>query len=150
MDNNGMLDSAVERELALNGAYASVTRGGSMRPLFRTHRDVVVIVRADKELKPYDVALYKGFEGQYILHRVLTVRQDCYIIRGDNTFIKERVPKSAVIGVLSEFNRKGRAHTVNDFSYKLYSRLWRYIYPFRFIFFLFYKLGAKIKRSIIR
>ena len=123
--------TTVERELNKNGVYASVTRGNSMEPLFRTHRDVIIAKKIDGELKPYDVALYRGNDGNYILHRVLKVGRDHYVIRGDNTFALELVPKSEVVGVLVSFNRKGKEHTTEDFAYKLYSRLWSYIYPLR-------------------
>jgi len=138
--------TTVERELENNGVYASVTRGNSMEPLFKTHRDVVIVKRIDCELKPYDVALYRGNDGNYILHRVLKVKDDYYVIRGDNTFAKEYVPKCEVVGVLISFNRKGKEHSVSEFGYKLYSRLWRFIYPIRCIKRFLRRLAGRVYR----
>ena len=104
-----------------------------MEPLFRTGRDMVVIKRAEGEMKKYDVVLYRGAGGEYILHRIIKVRDDLYIIRGDNTYSKEYVPKDAVIGVLTSFNRKGKSGSPASFSFKLYSRLWNFIYPLRYM-----------------
>jgi len=73
-------------------------------------------------------------ESDYILHRVIAVRDDCYVIRGDNTYVREYVPKDKVIGVLSEYTRAGKHHTCQDFSFRLYSRLWCAIYPLRLIY----------------
>ena len=124
--------TTLEEELKREGVFAYVTSGGSMEPLFRTHRDVVVIGRATGELRPLDVALYlSGEEGKYILHRVIRVREDCYVIRGDNTYQNEYVPKEAVLGVLTEFTRKGKRHSVRDLGYRIYSRTWTLIYPIR-------------------
>ena len=132
MNNEGEALSTLERELSENGIYASVTSGTSMQPLFRTHRDVVVIARPCGEIKRYDVVLYKAADtGKYILHRVLRVREHFYVVRGDNTYIQECVPKSEILGVLISFTRKGKSRTVKSAGYILYSRIWCFIYPFR-------------------
>ena len=131
MSNKYSTPGTIEAELAEYGTYASNTRGYSMKPLFSHHRDVVVISPPDGELKKYDVALYPMGESDYILHRVIAVRESCYVIRGDNTYVKEYVPKDKVIGVLTEFTRAGKHRTCKDLSYRIYSRFWCAIYPIR-------------------
>lgn len=140
------LDSSVETELREHGVYASVTSGTSMLPLFKTNRDMIIVRTPVAALKKYDVALYRGALGKYILHRVIAVKDDVYLIRGDNTFAIERVAKDRVIAVLTEFNRKGKRHSVTDRGYRLYSRLWTFIYPVRFL----YHIGMNVLRSIYR
>ena len=135
----------IEEELSSNGVFASTTRGRSMEPLFRTHRDMVIIVKCEGELKKYDVPLYRT-SGGYVLHRIVGVADNVYLIRGDNTYVIERVPKSAVIGVLSEFNRKGRHHTVEERGYKIYSRVWNFLYPIRWCFFNLRRLLGRVYR----
>ena len=134
MSNKYATPGTIEAQLAEHGIYASNTRGYSMKPLLSHRRDVVVILPPDGELKKYDVALYPMGESDYILHRVIAVREDCYVIRGDNTYVKEYVPKDKVIGVLTEYTRAGKHHTCRDLSYRIYSRIWCAIYPIRFIF----------------
>ena len=135
MNNGGAPLSTLERELLETGIYASVTSGTSMQPLFRTHRDVVVLERPKGEIHRYDVVLYKAADtGKYILHRVLRVRDNLYVVRGDNTYIKEYVPRGEILGVLVSFTRKGKKRTVKSFGYILYSRLWCFIYPLRLSF----------------
>ena len=131
MSERLLTPGTIEAELEAHGVYASNTRGSSMEPLFRNHRDMVIISKPERAIKKYDVVLYPKGEEDYILHRVIAVRDDCYVIRGDNTFIKERVPKQAIIGVLTEFNRKGKRHSVRDLSYRIYSRVWCWLYPVR-------------------
>lgn len=144
-----MIDSTnIEKELAEHGFYASNTLGTSMRPLFKTHRDMIVVKRPEGMLKKYDVALYVTPRGKYILHRIIKVKKDCYIFRGDNTYAPETVPFDWVKGVLVKFNRKGKSHTVNDFSYKLYSRFWHFIYPPRFVYRKTRSLLGRIYRKI--
>ncbi len=145
-----MTDKIIEAELAEHGFYASNTLGTSMRPLFKTHRDMVVLKRPDSELRKYDVALYVSPKGKYILHRVIDVKEDIYLIRGDNTYFVERVPKSAVIGVLVKFNRKGKSHTVEERGYKIYSRLWHFIYPLRYVAFFFKRAARAVFRRLFK
>ena len=125
------MELRAEESLDTYGIYSSMTRGVSMWPLFKTHRDRVYIVKPEGDLAAYDVALYPDGYGNYIMHRVVRVCEREYLIRGDNTFRLEHVPKQRVIGVLSEFDRKGTHLTVSHPLYRLYSRVWTWIYPIR-------------------
>lgn len=125
--------SSIKNELETQGFYVCRSYGVSMQPLFKTHRDVIVLESPKRELKKYDVVLYGVGDDEYFLHRIIKVTPDHYLIRGDNTFVIERVKKESVIGVLISYTRNGKKHSVSDFSYKLYSRVWNFIYPFRFI-----------------
>ena len=125
---------AVERELAEHGSFASITKGVSMQPLFRTRRDMIVISAVERPLKKYDVVLYRGNGGEYILHRIIKIGKDFYVIRGDNTYSKEYVPREKIIGILTSYNRKGKHGSPDSFSFKFYSRIWHYLYPVRYLF----------------
>ncbi len=150
MSNKYATPGTIEAELAEYGTYVSNTRGYSMKPLLSHRRDVVIIMPPNGELKKYDVALYPKGESDYILHRVIAVREDCYIIRGDNTYVRERVPKDMVIGVMTEFTRAGKHHTCSDLSYRIYSRVWCAIYPLR-LFFRNARIAlGKIYRAVFR
>ena len=143
------MEQRAEETLDTYGIYSSLTRGVSMWPLFKTHRDRVYIVKPTDTLRPLDVALYPDGHGSYIMHRVVRVCEEEYLIRGDNTFRLEHVPKTLVIGVLSEFDRKGRHLTVSHPLYRLYSLLWNGIYPIRCaIHGVFYLVRGAIRRVL--
>ena len=125
-----MSERTFEELLAKDGRIVYTTRGASMRPMLTQSKSVVVIERPKGPLKKYDVALYKRGD-KYVLHRVLAVRDGWYIIRGDNTFALERVPFKAVVGVLTQFTRKGRTVSCADPNYLRYARFWHAIYPLR-------------------
>ena len=127
VDNTGVVENALKNE----GVYVSLTSGVSMKPLFKTHRDVVVISPPTRELRKYDVALYTYGDGRYILHRVVGVRDEVYLIRGDNTYAIERIRDSEIIGILMEFDRGDKHYTVDNRIYKIYSVVWNAIYPIR-------------------
>lgn len=141
--------TGLEESLATHGYYASTTRGTSMEPLFRTRRDVVIVERPKAELKKYDVALYR-VKDTYVMHRVIKVKEDEYLIRGDNTFVVEHVPKDRILGVLVEFNRKGKHHSVTERSFVAYSRFWNFIYPIRFLWHIFIVVLKKIYRATFK
>lgn len=143
-------DNSLEKELRENGVYASVTKGDSMRPLFKTNRDVIILSVPKSELKKYDVALYRARSDKYVLHRVVKVTSDKYIIRGDNTYALEYIDKDRILAVLTEFNRNGKKHSVNDLSYRIYSRIWNFIYPIRALYVKLRHTAGKLYRKIFR
>ena len=112
-----------ENLLARDGYLVYKTRGVSMEPMLHENRDLVIIQAPVSRLQKFDVALYKRGDA-YVLHRVIGVEKDHYLIRGDNTYMIERVPDSAVIGVLTSFKRKGKEITTHSRGYILYTRLW--------------------------
>ena len=142
---NSEISNPIE-QLEKHGVYATNTQGKSMRPLFKTHRDAVVLKKIDREIKKYDVVLYTVGD-KYVLHRVIGKKDGMLIIRGDNTYKKEFVSEDGIIAYMISFNRKGKRHTVEDFGYKLYSRVWNFIYPVRFLFRKFILLIKKMFRK---
>ena len=140
----------IERVLDEQGSFASVTNGVSMRPLFKTHRDAVILSRPTEPPKRFDVVLYR-VRDKYVLHRIIMVDEENsrYIIRGDNTFTLEYVPMDKILAVLTAFNRKGRHHSVTDRTYRIYARVWNFIYPIRSILRLPRIVLSRIKRAIV-
>lgn len=118
-----------------------------MQPMLHENRDIVVIQATEEPLKPMDVAFYKRGE-QYILHRVISVKDDDYLIRGDNTYVMERVPRDAVIGVLTSFQRKGKTVSAEDFRYRAYARIWNVLYPLRFIYVKTKHLARRVLKKL--
>ena len=135
------------------GTYATTTKGTSMQPLFRTHRDMIILARHTAELKKYDVVLYNAPYGKNIMHRIIKVMPDKYLIRGDNTFVNEYVPKEDIVAVMVGFNRKGKRYEVTSRSYVAYSVVWCAIYPVRWLIFKFksfiLRIGSRVKRALL-
>lgn len=103
-----------------------------MMPLIRQNRDLVIIEEVNGRLKKYDVPLYKRDSGQYVLHRILKVRKDDYVICGDNRWRKEYgITDRHIIGVLTGIVRDGKTFLVNNKKYRLYVHLWCDLYYVR-------------------
>ena len=133
--------------LARDGYLVYRTHGTSMEPMLRQDRDLVTVRVPTGRLKKYDVALYKRGKA-YVLHRVVGVKPDHYLIRGDNTYAIERVPDGAVIGVLSAFLRKGKNHDVNERGYRAYVRFWNAIYPLRHLYAFGRGVAVRLARRL--
>lgn len=64
-------------------------KGTSMLPLVRQDIDRVVLAKAPKKLKKYDLPLYLRENGQFVLHRVVGIDKNGYIMCGDNQTERE-------------------------------------------------------------
>ncbi len=123
-----------EEELERSGKLVYTTVGVSMNPLIKQDRDLSIIEKPKGRLKKYDVALYKRRNGQYVLHRVVKVLDDGYVILGDNCCSKEyNIKESQILGVLTSLVRNGKEIDLNSFGYKLYVRARYAHYPVRVI-----------------
>ncbi|MBQ3938642.1 MAG: S24/S26 family peptidase [Clostridia bacterium] len=127
-----MNELTFEQVIERDGKLVYTTHGFSMWPMLASKGDVVIVEKAPRQLKKYDVALYRT-PDRYVLHRVIGRDEKGYIFRGDNNFFKEfGVRETQIVGVLTEFVHKGKKHRTADFGYRLYARLWNFIYPLRF------------------
>ncbi len=116
-----MIGADIKKILAEDGVFVSTTSGVSMRPLLRHRRDTIIVTPITERLKKYDVALYQRGEA-YVLHRVIKVLDNSYIIRGDNCILLEQVKDEEILGKLTGIYRKEKQVKMDGFGYKLYSR----------------------------
>ena len=143
-----MSNSSFEEVLASHGRLIYTSVGDSMLPLIRQGRDLVVIEPPKGRLRRFDVPLYRRDSGQYVLHRVLRVREKDYVLCGDNRWRRETgITDKHVIGVLRLVVRDGKELSVEDRRYRLYVLLWCGLFPLRAsLLKLLYVLKRKRKR----
>lgn len=116
----------IEEQLRNGQSVRFTTNGTSMMPMLRDGRDQVLLSPLPERLKKYDLPLYRRESGQFVLHRIVAVGET-YTCVGDNQFDLELgLCHEQMIGVVTEFTRKGKTYTVNDLSYRLYCRFWHY------------------------
>ena len=148
MSNGGQI--SFEDYLARFGSLTYKNKGTSMMPLLRQDRDLFTVVRKSRDrCRKYDIVLYKD-KDEYILHRIIKVVPDGYIIRGDNTYRKEFRSDNQILGVVTGVIRDGKEISVTDPGYRLYSVLRNVSYPFRFLLMKIRRVAARLLRSIIR
>ena len=134
---------AYEELLRKDGKVITHVVGSSMKPLLHD-RQSIVIVEDVRNVPPRkgDVVLYK-VNGTYILHRIMQIAEKEYLIRGDNTWMTEHVPKTALLATMTGFYRKpdGRLITREN----LFCQLYLFALPaIRFI----RRAGGKAKRVL--
>ena len=121
-----MSKSSFEEEIQRRGYLLYRIECDSMLPLIRQGRDLVLISAKPKgRLKKYDVPLYKRDNGQYVLHRILKVRENDYVLCGDNRRQRETgMSDRHIIGVLTAVIRDGKKLPTTALRYRLYVHLW--------------------------
>ena len=115
-----------EEYLDKNGSLTYTNVGVSMLPLLRQGRDLFTVRKKGPErCKEGDVVLYKRPPDTYVLHRIVEVRSDGYVILGDNCTARETgIRDEDIIGVMTGFVRGGREHSTDEAGYRLYSAVW--------------------------
>ena len=131
-----MRKSTFEEEIAHNGFLLYRNVGDSMLPLIRQGKDLLLIARKPQgRLNKYDVPLYRRDSGQYVLHRILKVRE---------IGITDR----HIIGVLTAVIRDGQKLPVTDQRYRLYVHLWCDLFYLRAAVLWCRDLPGRIKRKL--
>ena len=140
--------NTIEETLREHGVFVTTTSGVSMEPLFKNRRDTVEIVPVTGRLSKYDVPLYRR-QNDYVLHRIIKVLPDSYVICGDNCIGIERgITDENIVGVMVAFDRKGKHYTVDHPGYRLYARLRVAQYPLRLLWFNARRCAAKIWHKV--
>ena len=123
-----------EKYLDENGSLIYSNVGVSMLPLLRQGKDLFILEKKKSEhFKIGDVVLYRR-NNKYVLHRIIDVRENDYVILGDNCLEKEYGIKDVdIIAIMTGFIRNGKKYSVNDFVYKAYSFIWLKTAPIRIL-----------------
>lgn len=113
-------------KLEQDGDVKIPARGYSMCPLFRHGRDQVCLRPVDATaLRKYDIIFYRRPNGKYVLHRVVGVKKDGYVLRGDGQLLDEYpVPPEWVIARVEGFCRGGRDYSCAHWGHRVYAVVW--------------------------
>ena len=107
----------IKETLEKEGFIIHQIRGISMLPLLDQYDDMVKIEKAHNPLKELDMALFIRDDNTYILHRILKVYEDSYLISGDNQNTSEKVPFDKVIGIATGYFKQKRYVSTKDKEY---------------------------------
>lgn len=127
------MKSNFEDILQKDGVLVYTNVGTSMLPLLRQHKDLLVIrSNHGSRIKWLDAPLYRRPDGKYILHRVLWVCRDSYVICGDNQWRLEfGVKDSQILGILTDVQRDGKTINLYTPKMRLYAYLQFFLFPLR-------------------
>ncbi len=111
------MESNYASELKKNGVIGFVPSGNSMWPIIKNRKHSVVVLAKTEKLKPLDVALYIRADGTFVLHRVMEITEQGYIMCGDSQTSLETVLEDQVIGYMSGFYKGKRYIESTDPEY---------------------------------
>ncbi|MBQ8117713.1 MAG: S26 family signal peptidase [Lachnospiraceae bacterium] len=112
-----------EEYLEENDSLTYRNIGVSMLPLLRQGKDLFTVKKKGVDrCKVGDVVLYRRPPQSYVLHRIIEVRAEDYVILGDNCIRKESgIRDEDIIGVMTGYVRNGKVHCVTEKGYAIYS-----------------------------
>ena len=143
-------ERTIEEVLKEDGVFVSTTAGMSMYPMLRNRRDTIIVKPYEGRLKKYDIPLYKR-NGTYILHRIVKVLPDSYVICGDNCEQREYdISDKQILGVLKGFYREDKEVDMQGWKYRLYARFWCFTFPIRIGYRKIRRLLGRIYKKIFR
>ena len=95
----------IEEVISSGGEFRLYPRGISMLPLLRQGSDSVVLVSLDTVAKN-DMILYRRNDGQFVLHRVIKIEGDEYVMCGDNqTFLEYGIKRENLLAKVNAIYR---------------------------------------------
>ncbi len=110
--------------ISSGGSFRLFPKGISMLPTIKQGVDSVELA-APKKLKKYDIVLYKRPNGQFVIHRIMKIKNDEVALCGDNQVAVEKgVEANVVLAKVVGIYKGEKLFKNTDFSYKLYSFLW--------------------------
>lgn len=115
------LEGIITEKLS-SGAHVTIQpKGTSMLPLIHQGRDEVVLKKPNGRLKKFDIVFYKRASGQFVLHRIVKVRKNDYILCGDNqTEYEYNITDDMILAVVDELIIDGKTVSVTDCEYIKY------------------------------
>lgn len=122
------------RKLISEGRTATFTvKGNSMNPFIVHLRDQITMGPwQDEDIRKGCVALVRDTKGNYLIHRIISKKNDTITLIGDgNVGLYETAKTNEIIGIMHSITRKGKEWKADDRIWRLYSWFWMAILPVR-------------------
>ena len=115
----------IKEVIESGGEVSIIATGESMQPMLYNDIDSILLTKVTGKLKKYDLPFYQRKNGAFVVHRVVEVLDDEYVMCGDNQVIKEKgITDNQIIAIVKGFTRKNKKYNVTDKKYKLYCFVW--------------------------
>lgn len=123
--NLAEMEPIIHKVLSEGGTFRFYPKGTSMEPMIHQGQDQVILKPLPEKLKKYQMILYKRANGAFVLHRIVKVKKDSYIMRGDNQFVSETgICREQMIGIVSKIVKPEAEIDVESFGYRIKSAIW--------------------------
>lgn len=141
---------AIDELLHNNQKVRITVTGDSMMPFLRENTDSVELSATDfKSLHFGQIVLIRRISGQYILHRLVFKKKDCFYIAGDaHYWIEGPVYPDQLIAVATKILRNGKEISASGFLWQALSFIWWLRLPLFSVLRKVYRLLRKVYRHV--
>lgn len=133
---NDIFFAQVISEINAGRSVIIKVKGTSMLPFIRNGKDAVKLDPVNQQLVQKDVVLF-NYNGNYILHRIVKIEGNRYLIQGDGIYSScESCNREDIVGKVSEIHRlkgneKYKIYPTDEWPWRLYSTCWLFFRPLR-------------------
>jgi hypothetical protein len=135
--NNNDFFKSIIKDLEKGDKVSFLVKGNSMLPFLIDGKTEVFLERKC-QLKRYDICLFQ-YNDKFVLHRLIGVKKDKFIYRGDNSYGLEYVSKDNIYACVYQYITNGKTIKTNKICYKLKVRC-----------FMAYKGLKRVVRKILK
>jgi hypothetical protein len=138
-----MIQNTILNQLNEKGFVVSKIRGVSMWPFFN-QKNTQVYIKSALNYNKNDCILFLRGDGSLIMHRILYLKKDFFLVCGDNQSQLEKVYCSQIKGKMTEYYINGHTRRPIGIKYHVYVRWIRITRPIRIIRDLLKRIIKKI------
>ena len=122
---NDIFFAQVESEISLGRSVWFKVKGNSMYPFLSGDKDYILLSPVNEHVVKNDVVLF-FYRGRHVLHRVIKIEGEKYIIQGDGVYAsREFCHSKDIIGKVTQIQRpSGKIIPVTSFKWRMFSLLW--------------------------
>lgn len=134
---DGPLDTrkyvSILKDLVEEGHEVSMTIvGSSMAPFLIHGRDKIFFSKPEETLKRGDMVFYQRDNDQFVMHRIIRVKDDGYYMVGDaQTEIEGPIKQVQIFAKITRVERNGKTLTDKDFWWRFFAGPWLSLMPLR-------------------
>lgn len=123
--------------------------GHSMYPFLREGVDSVEFAQGSfKDVARGDIVLIKRTSGYYVMHRILSKKEDCFFMVGDaQQWIEGPLYPEQIIAVVSAIWRKEKRIPCCNCWLRILAGLWLFLRPRRYFILKVYRKMRKIIKT---
>ena len=122
---NDIFFAQVESEISLGRSVWFKVKGNSMYPFLSGDKDYILLSPVNEPVVKNDVVLF-FYKGRHVLHRVIKIEGEKYIMQGDGVYAsREFCHSKDIIGKVTQIQRpSGKIIPVTSFKWRMFSLLW--------------------------
>lgn len=124
---------SILKDLVEEGHEVSMTIvGSSMAPFLIHGRDKIFFSKPEDTLKRGDMVFYQRDNDQFVMHRIIRVKDDGYYMVGDaQTAIEGPLNREQIFAKITKVERKGKLLTESSFWWRFFQGPWLWARPMR-------------------